>query len=46
MRESKQILKSVFGFDSFRPGQEEIVAAILAGRDVLASLPSTCRWPG
>ena len=40
MRETKELLKSVFGFDAFRPGQEEIVAAILAGRDVLAIMPT------
>ncbi len=34
------ILKSVFGFDAFRPGQEEIVAAMTAGRDVLAVMPT------
>ncbi|MEL6479008.1 MAG: RecQ family ATP-dependent DNA helicase, partial [Pseudomonadota bacterium] len=35
-----QILKSVFGFDGFRPGQEEIVDAVQAGRDVLAIMPT------
>jgi len=34
------ILKSIFGFDDFRPGQEEIVSAILAGRDILAIMPT------
>lgn len=34
------LLKSVFGFDSFRPGQEEIVAAMTSGRDVLAIMPT------
>jgi len=33
-------LKDVFGYDTFRPLQEEIVAATLAGRDVLALLPT------
>ncbi|HET7409355.1 MAG TPA: RecQ family ATP-dependent DNA helicase, partial [Paracoccaceae bacterium] len=33
-------LKSVFGFDGFRPGQAEIVEAIAAGRDVLAIMPT------
>ena len=33
-------LKTVFGYDAFRPGQEEIVQAILAGRDVLAIMPT------
>jgi ATP-dependent DNA helicase RecQ len=33
-------LKEVFGYDSFRPLQEEIVRASLDGRDVLALLPT------
>jgi ATP-dependent DNA helicase RecQ len=33
-------LKRVFGFDSFRPFQAEIVRDTLAGRDVLALLPT------
>jgi ATP-dependent DNA helicase RecQ len=34
------LLKSVFGFDGFRPGQQEIVEAVTAGRDVLAIMPT------
>jgi ATP-dependent DNA helicase RecQ len=34
-------LKHHFGFDAFRPLQEQIVADVLAGRDVFALLP--CR---
>ncbi|MBU1175140.1 MAG: DNA helicase RecQ [Alphaproteobacteria bacterium] len=34
------LLKSVFGYESFRPGQEEIIAAIGAGEDVLAIMPT------
>jgi ATP-dependent DNA helicase RecQ len=33
-------LKAVFGYDSFQPGQEEIIEAHIAGRDVLAILPT------
>jgi len=33
-------LKSAFGYDSFRPLQEEIIADALAGRDVFALLPT------
>jgi ATP-dependent DNA helicase RecQ len=35
-----QLLRSVFGFSSFRDGQAEIIATILAGRDVLAIMPT------
>jgi ATP-dependent DNA helicase RecQ len=34
------LLKQFFGFDSFRPLQEEIIRDALAGRDVLALLPT------
>ena len=34
------LLRQVWGFDAFRPGQEEIVAAVAAGRDVLAIMPT------
>ncbi|MCI4679374.1 DNA helicase RecQ [Rhodoblastus acidophilus] len=37
---AKQILKKVFGFADFRPGQEEIVGAILSGAPVLAVMPT------
>lgn len=34
------LLKDVFGFDGFRPGQEEIVEAVTAGENVLAIMPT------
>ncbi len=34
------LLQSVFGFDSYRPGQAEIVEAVNAGRNVLAIMPT------
>src|SRR5262245_16482418 len=34
------LLHSVFGFSEFRPGQQEIVQAVLAGEDVLAVMPT------
>jgi ATP-dependent DNA helicase RecQ len=35
-----QALKAVFGYDRFRPGQEEIIAAVLAGRDCIGVMPT------
>lgn len=34
------VLKDVFGFDSFRPGQEEVIQAVLDGRDTLGVMPT------
>jgi ATP-dependent DNA helicase RecQ len=34
------VLREVFGLDEFRPGQAEVVAAMLAGRDVLSVAPT------
>ncbi len=40
-RESKRrILKAVFGFDEFRPGQETVMDSLLAGRNVLTVMPT------
>jgi len=39
-RQPEEILKTVFGYDSFRPFQREIIDAVLAGRDCLAVLPT------
>ena len=35
-----ETLRTVFGFESFRPNQEAIIAAILAKRDVFAVMPT------
>ena len=40
MENPHSILKKVFGYDDFRPGQEEIVSRLLAGQDVLAVMPT------
>ena len=37
---AEQVLQEVFGLDSFRPGQADVVAAMLAGRDVLSVAPT------
>lgn len=37
---SRQILKNVFGFDGFRPGQETAMDAALSGRNVLCVMPT------
>jgi ATP-dependent DNA helicase RecQ len=34
------VLKEIFGFDSFRPGQEAVIRAVLEGRDTLAVMPT------
>ena len=36
----ERILKSVFGYDHFRPGQAEVVEALLAGGHALAVMPT------
>ena len=36
----EKILRDVFGFDAFRPGQREIVDKLLSGRHVLAVMPT------
>src|SRR3984893_7123300 len=40
MAELKAALKRIFGFDQFRAGQEAVVRDALAGRDVLALMPT------
>ena len=36
----KEALKAVFGYDSFRQGQESVINAVLDGRDILAVMPT------
>ncbi|HEU4717999.1 MAG TPA: RecQ family ATP-dependent DNA helicase [Bacteroidia bacterium] len=40
MQEPVSILKQHWGFDSFRPGQAEIIQSVLDGNDTLALLPT------
>lgn len=35
-----EILKNYFGYESFRPGQEDIIDAILSNRDALGIMPT------
>lgn len=36
----EEALKVLFGYDSFRPGQKEVIESILSGRDVFAVMPT------
>ncbi len=40
MNQKLTILKQYWKYESFRPGQEDIIDAVLAGHDVLALLPT------
>ena len=35
-----RVLKDIFGFDDFRPGQTAAIEAVLAGRHVLSVMPT------
>src|SRR5690606_30023618 len=34
------VLKDTFGYDTFRPGQHDIIDAVLAGRDCIGVMPT------
>ena len=40
MNEAREALERVFGFASFRPGQQEILEAVFAGENILAVMPT------
>ncbi|HTG68082.1 MAG TPA: RecQ family ATP-dependent DNA helicase, partial [Candidatus Udaeobacter sp.] len=40
IEQARQALKRVYGYDTFRKGQEGIISGILQGRDTLAILPT------
>ena len=40
MTAARRVLAEVFGFEAFRPGQEAVIEALLAGRDALAVMPT------
>ena len=35
-----ELLRRVYGYDQFRPGQEELIDGVLAGRDVFGIMPT------
>jgi ATP-dependent DNA helicase RecQ len=40
LSQPRQVLKEVFGYSTFRPGQEEIIATLLSGRDCVGVMPT------
>ncbi len=39
-QQKHRVLRDVFGFDGFRPGQEAVVDTLLGGRSILAVMPT------
>jgi ATP-dependent DNA helicase RecQ len=40
MAKATAVLKDIFGYRTFRPGQEDIIATVLAGRDCVGVMPT------
>ncbi len=40
LQDARDLLRSAFGYEKFRPGQEAAVSAILSGRDTVVVLPT------
>jgi len=40
LQDPQEILSRIFGYDRFRPGQKEIIEAVMAGNDTFALLPT------
>ena len=38
--QARRVLREVFGFEDFRPGQEAVIAALLGGRHALTVMPT------
>ena len=40
MQDAQRVLKQYFGYDSFRPGQADVIGQLLSGQDVLSVMPT------
>jgi ATP-dependent DNA helicase RecQ len=40
LAKARAVLKEVFGYRAFRPGQEDIIATVLSGRDCVGVMPT------
>ena len=40
LQRAQKVLRDVFGYPAFRPGQHEVIEAVLEGRDTLAVMPT------
>jgi ATP-dependent DNA helicase RecQ len=38
--DARRTLREIFGYEDFRPGQEEVIAALVDGRDAFAVMPT------
>lgn len=38
--EKEELLQRVFGYSSFRPGQEKLIDGVLSGQDVFGIMPT------
>ena len=43
MEKALQLLKTYFGYDSFKKGQAELIGSILNGQDALGIMPTGAR---
>ena len=40
LKRAHAVLKTTFGYNEFRPMQQEVIASVLSGRDTLAIMPT------
>jgi len=40
MSSPELVLKNTFGFDAFRPGQADVISALIEGKNLLAVMPT------